>query len=293
MRVLVAGATGTLGLAAVRALVAGGHAVVGLVRSREKGAPLHAVGAEAVVGDVLDRSLMRAAARGTDAVVHLAASEEDFERTRVEGCRNLVDAGVAEGARRFLLGSGYWIFGHHEGAITEDSAIDEQSAGRVNWTAECVALEHADDLDILVARPGMVYGPGSWFARMVAMIREGSYRVIGDGANRWSPVHPADVGEAFRAILERGETRNVYLVVDDEPVTVREFVSFVAAQLGVPAPASVSRKDAEGFAGPEIVRAMTANQAASNAKLRSLGWRPRFPTYREGVPDVLRAMQGT
>lgn len=292
MKVLVAGASGTVGLPVVRALVEGGHEVAGLVRSPAKGSVVRAAGARPVVGDVLDPDSLRTAAKGVEAVVHLAAGRDDFERTRVEGCRNLARAATEAGARRFVLGSGYWIFGNHEETITEESSINEDSAGRVNWRAERVARDAARDLEVSIARPGMVYGPGGWFASMVKRLREGAYRNIGGGANRWSPVHPADVGTAFRAILELGEPGHLYLVVDDAPVPVREFTSFVAESLGVPPPASITEAEAAEFTTPELVAAMTANQAASNAKLKGLGWRPRFPTYREGVPEVLAAMGG-
>lgn len=291
MKVLVAGATGTLGLPVVRALVGGGHEVTGLVRSAAKGAVVRAAGARAAVGEVLDPGTLVTAARGSDAVVHLAADRDDFERTRVEGCRNLVRAATESGARRFLLGSGYWIFGHHEGTITEESPVDEESAGRVNWRAERVALEAANDLEVSIARPGMVYGPGGWFASMVQRLREGTYRNIGTAENHWSPVHPEDVGTAFRAILELGAPGHLYLVVDDAPVPVREFASFVAESLGVPPPSSITEAEAAKIMAPELVAAMTASQGASNAKLKALRWRPRFPTYREGVPDVLRSMR--
>ena len=291
MRVLVAGATGTLGLPTVRALAAAGHDVVGLVRSPEGAAKVEASGARAAFGDVLDPPSLRAAMHGAEGVVHLAASDRDFERVRVDGGRNLVGEAVRAGVRRFVVGSGYWIFGHHEGTITEESGSDEGGAGRFNLAVERVALAAARPgvFDVVIGRPGMVYGPGAWFARAVRELRDGRYRHVGDGTNRWSPVHPDDAGEAYRALLEHGEPGHVYLVIDDAPIAVREFLSFVADRLGAPPPKPMPPK-AQSLLPRDLARAMAANQAASNVKLKGLGWRPRFPTFREGVPDVLHAM---
>jgi len=292
MRVLVAGAGGTLGLPTVHALAAAGHEVVGLVRSPESAERVKSVGATPAFGDVLDAPSLGTAIHGVEAVVHLAASDRAFELVRVEGGKNLVGEALRAGVRRFVVGSGYWIYGHHDGVITEESSIDERGAGRFNLAAERVALAAAKPgaFDVVIARPGMVYGLGGWFLRMVQFLRDGiAHQYPGDGANRWSPVHPDDVGEAFRSILEHGHPGHMYLVVDEVPVAVREFASFVAQAAGGPSPRPMDR-GAERVFPPEILRAMTADQAASNAKLKGLGWRPRFPTYREGVPDVLRGL---
>lgn len=291
MRVFVAGATGVLGLPATRALAAAGHDVVGLVRSPEKKALVAAVGAVPAVGDVLDPGSLRHAIAGAEAVVHLAASDDAFERVRVEGGRNLVAAAQAAGARRFVVGSGYWIYGDHAEAITEASAIRERGPGRVNYAAEqaAMAANRPGDFDVVVARPGMVYGLGGWFARMVEDLKAGAFRYVGTGRNRWSPAHPADVGEGFRAVVERGEPGGTYLIVDDAPVPVREFASYVAERLGAPRPRGLPLPVAAKRLGSDRAAAWSANQAALNARLKSLGWRPRFPTHREGVPDVLRA----
>ncbi len=269
MRVLVAGSTGVLGAPTARALAAAGHDVVGLVRTEEKARAIESFGATPAVGDVLDPASLIPAAKGADAIVHLASSDTAFEAVRVEGCRNLVAAAKAAGVRRFVVGSGYWIFGHHEGIITEEVPIDEAGVGRTNLAAERVALaaNRAGAFEVVVARPGMVYGPGHWFADMVERLRAGAYRYVGDGANQWSPVHPADAGEAFRTLVETGRAGEVYLVVDEEPVPVRQFSSHVAELLKVPAPEPLPLADAEALLGAELAHALAANRAAWSQKL--------------------------
>ena len=292
MRILVAGATGVLGAPTVRALVGAGHEVVGLARSPEKAKLVETFGGRGAIGDVLKPATLGPAARGAEAVIHLASSSEAFEAVRVTGCRNLVAAAQASGVHRFVVGSGYWIFGHHEGTITEASSIDASGIGRTNLAAEHEALKASRPgaFEVVVGRPGMVYGPGAWFARAVAGLRDGTYRVVGDGRNRWSPVHPADVGEAYRTLVERGIAGQAYLIVDDAPVPVRELMDNLADLLGAPPPKVMALPEAEAAMGREVARALAANQTASNAKLKGLGWRPRYPTYREGLPTVLRAM---
>src|SRR5215212_9485949 len=72
MKVLLAGASGTLGVPLVRALVAGGHEVIDLSRTPGKGDKLRTLGAEPLIADVMDRTALLNAVDGlrADAVIH-------------------------------------------------------------------------------------------------------------------------------------------------------------------------------------------------------------------------------
>jgi nucleoside-diphosphate-sugar epimerase len=161
-----------------------------------------------------------------------------------------------------------------------------------NWQAERAALEanKPGALEVVVVRPGMVYGGGGWFRDMVEGIRAGTYRVPGPGANRWSPLEVGDCGEAVRAVLERGKAGEAYLAADDEPVTLRAFVDTVADALRAPRPAAASAEEAIREHGEATARHLMANQAISAAKLKELGWAPKVQTSREGVPRAVAAI---
>jgi uncharacterized protein YbjT (DUF2867 family) len=76
MKVLLAGATGTLGTPLVRALFAAGHEVIGLSRTPGKGEKLRSLGAEPVIADIVDQKALLNAVDGleADVVVHQATA---------------------------------------------------------------------------------------------------------------------------------------------------------------------------------------------------------------------------
>lgn len=303
MKVLVAGASGFLGASAVRALTAGGHEVVGLVRSPEKGAIVKAAGGEPRVGDIQSIPALVEAAAGCDALVHAAAAATTASRevgqsvaakVRVDGAYNLVAAARKVGAKRLLVVSGTWLMGDHAETITEKSSVKPTGTAMFNWQAERAAMDanKPGALEVVVVRPGMVYGGGSWFKDMVDEIRSGTYRLPGDGTNHWSPLQVDDCGAAIAAVLERGAAGEVYLAADDEPIRLRAFVDLVADALGTAHPPSMLMDEAARVHGAPTAAHLAANQKISNAKLKGLGWAPRIKRAREGVPSAVLAMAG-
>jgi nucleoside-diphosphate-sugar epimerase len=300
VRVLVTGAAGFLGSAVVRTLADQGAEVIGLVRDPRQVAGVESVGASAAVGDVLDAEAVARAAEGCEAAVHLAASTIEAEvagghaeRVRVEGARTLARLGRAGRLRRLVLGSGYWVYRGGNETITEASPVDPRGESRINFEAEQAALagNAAPAFGVVVVRPGMVYGNGSWFRSTYEAIRSGEYRLVGDGANRWSFVSREDVGTGFARALAAGSPGEVYNLVDGRPAPWREFVAYVANALGRPVPPSLSSEAAAGVYGRDVAHHLAADRPTSSAKLEALGWRPRYPAYREGLAELLGRME--
>jgi nucleoside-diphosphate-sugar epimerase len=106
--------------------------------------------------------------------------------------------------------------------------------------------------------------------------------IEGDGQRLINQVHRDDIAAALALLLARG-ARGIFNICDDEPMTQRALYARLAEHFGKPLPPS-------GPIDPNRKRGWT-NKRVSNAKLRALGWTPRYPSFREAVardPELLQ-----
>lgn len=282
MRVLIVGC-GYVGLPLAETLARSGHEVFGLRRTAEADAPLRAAGVTPLHGDVSRLETLRALPTGFDWVVHCAAtrggSTADYEAVYLRGNLNLIEWLAPSPPKTFVFTSSTGVYGQNDGSlVTEDSPTEPASpTARVLVAAERALLTAAREgrLPAVVLRVAGIYGPGRGF--WLRQFLSGAARLEGEGQRVLNMIHRDDLIAAIVAALERGRAGEVYNVVDDEPVTQREFFAWLAAQTGRPMPPGAPPESP--VASP---RAPT-NKRVSNRKLRQqLGWTPRYPTFREG-----------
>jgi nucleoside-diphosphate-sugar epimerase len=293
VKVLVTGASGFLGRAVCAELRSREHDVAALVR-RPGSEP---AGTTAMAGDLTDPDALGAVVERArpDCVVHLAAeiaSQRDARRiaeVNVEGTRRLLDACRAGGAGRFVFTSTV-VTGDARGVeLTEDSELPVETAyGRSKQDGERLVRESG--IAGVVIRPSHVYGPGGWYEEeFVKRLRQpGRFAVIGAGDNWWDVVRVEDVASACVDAAERAPAGAVYHVVDDEPIRYYDFVALTAQALGVGPPRRIPAWLARLVAGRDPVCAVVRSARSSNERIkRELGWKPRYPSAREGVPDAV------
>ena len=181
-RVFLAGASGAIGRRLAPLLAGAGHAVWGTTRSADRAEALRATGVVPVIVDVFDRAALSRALREArpEVVIHqltdlpktLAGPPSEAvlkanARVRTEGTRNLLDAALAAGARRFVAQSLAWVYAPGPEPHSEDDALDRDAQGPAGVTiAGVVALEQmtlgTPPLEGVVLRYGQLYGPGTW-----------------------------------------------------------------------------------------------------------------------------------
>jgi nucleoside-diphosphate-sugar epimerase len=303
-RVLLAGATGALGVPIVRQLLASGHAVTGITRTAQGAQRLRALGADAVVADVMDRPGLLAAVAGqrADAVLHELtalkkppARHRDMDRTnalRTVGTTHLLEVAREVGAGRFVTQSivfGYGYRDHGSEVLTERFPFGrvEGNAFDVHVRAMASAEDQAfqaEGIDGIALRYGLLYGDDA--ATVVTMLRKWSLPVARRGGEL-AFVHHRDAAVATVAALERGRGGHAYNVVDDTPATFRELVTAIAKQHHVPMPLVVPGpilKFAAPYGGAILA---DVSLVVSNAKARGeLGWTPAYPSFRDGIGSI-------
>ena len=299
MRVFVAGATGAIGARLVPQLLERGHDVVGTSRTCAKAERLREQGAEPLVLDLLDREAVREAvvAARPDAIVHQAtalAGLSDFKhfdrsfaatnRLRTEGIDALLAAAREAGVDRFVAQSfAGWPYARDGGPVkTEEDPLDPAPVPAMQETLAAIRrLEGAvTDAGGTVLRYGGFYGSPD--DAQLELVRKRRFPIVGDGGGIWSFVHLEDAAAATVLALERGRP-GVYNVVDDEPAPVREWLPALAEAIGAKPPRRVPRRLARLLAGEAGVALMTEIRGASNEKAkRELGWRLRYPSWRQG-----------
>jgi nucleoside-diphosphate-sugar epimerase len=310
-RVLIAGATGEIGRRLTPALVAAGDEVFGLARTDERAALVESLGATPVRGDALDRAEVIAAvaeARPEIIVHQLTAiprsgvSPRKFtdsfgptNRLRREATRHLADAAEEVGVRRFVAQSIAFAYTAAGPAVLDESApLDTGAEGGWGEIMRAVAaLEEAvlgaSGFEGVVLRYGQFYGPGTAYAAdgaIGSLVVKRRLPVIGDGGGRQPFIHMEDATAATVAAID-GEGTGAFNVTDDESPPSRDWIPALADALGAPKPRRVPVWVARLAAGPDAVRAMTAQRGASNAKFRrEFGWQPSFPDYRAGFATL-------
>ncbi|HEX5610805.1 MAG TPA: NAD(P)-dependent oxidoreductase [Solirubrobacterales bacterium] len=311
MKVLVAGATGAIGKQLLPRLVASGHEVVGMTRSESKADAVRALGARPVIADALDPDQVAAAvaAAEPEAIVHeltalsggidLRHFDRSFgptNRLRTEGTDHLLSAARAAGVRRFVAQSyaGWPADRSGPPVQDEDAPLDPDPPAALREGHAAIryleqAVTEARWTEGIVLRYGGFYGPGTSLTRggeHVEEIHRRRFPVVGDGAGVWSFVQIEDAAEATVAALEHARP-GIYNIVDDEPAAVSEWLPAVAAGLGAKPPRHVPRWLGRLLAGEAAVVMMTEIRGASNDKAkRELGWAPRHPSWRQGIPEA-------
>jgi nucleoside-diphosphate-sugar epimerase len=301
MHILIAGATGAAGRALIPVLIQNGHTVTGTTRSESKAGELRALGANAQIMDGLDAASVKAAVEATrpDVIVHQMTALTGIDaknidkafhttnRLRTEGTEHLIAA--APNTRLVAQSFAGWPSARTGGPVkTEADPLDPDPPKGIRETH--AAIRRLEELTIaaggIVLRYGGFYGPGTGLApggEQVEMIRKRKFPVVGNGNGLWSFLNTEDLATATLAAIEKGRPGEIYNIVDDEPAPTREWLPYLAKELGAKPPRHVPAWLARIVASPAAVAMMTEARGASNAKAKAeLGWSPSHPSWREG-----------
>ncbi|MFN3583798.1 SDR family oxidoreductase [Phenylobacterium sp.] len=246
---------------------------------------LTADGVEAVPVD--DRAALADALARSQAVLVTAPPDE----RGCPGLETLVPALAAGGAFPDWMGylSTTGVYGDRRGRwVTERSRLAAQSvegARRVSAERDWLEVGRGMGLTVTVFRLPGIYGPGR---SALDRLREGKARRIVAPGQVFSRIHVDDLAAGLDASIARPRAGGIYNLCDDEPAANSDVVAYAAGLLGMAPPPEISLEEAR--LPPSAMRFYAESKRVSNALAKAeLGWRPAYPTYREGLKAILAA----
>ena len=302
MRVIITGATGLIGSALVRSLVADGHGVTRVGRGGGRGAA--PPGVADVRWDPDQGSLPADALEGHDAAVHLAGEpvgegrwtdekKRRIRESRVKGTRLISEtiAGLRQRPRALVSASAVGFYGDRGAEVlTEESApgTDFLSGVCREWEA---AAQPARAAGIRVAHPriGVVLdAEGGALPKMLTPFKLGVGGRLGDGRQYMSWITLADVVSVIRRLVEDDGLSGPVNAVAPRPVTNEEFTKTLGRVLGRPTIFSVPRFAARLAFGETADALLLASQRAEPARLRQADFRFADPELEGALRRVLK-----
>lgn len=286
-------------------------------------------GAEFIPADITDTESIKPLLEGIDIVLHPAAvfdwsaSEELLQAVNVGGMENICQAAKESGVKRVVSWSTSGVYGIQKFdklPITEDypcKPIDKYSLSKYRQDQIAVRYAKEEGLGTTIIRPGIVYGPRSMYGAMQIFDALSMAPVVPIPENftfKLGTVHVRDIAAAAIFVASKEEAiGEIYGVVDDSDVTMRDFFRMIAAVLGKPTipiyvPPRLARisgllaADISEFIARNItntkpllekdpIRFFPISLDVSNQKIRELGYEFQYSDVRRGIIETIDFMR--
>lgn len=305
MRIFIAGGSGVLGRATLKALVEAGHQIRATARTEKKAELVRKLGAEPVQVDLYDPKEVKQAVAGSEAVLRLTTkippiakmrSREAWQETnrlRTEGARILVEAAIAEGAKIYVHESVTFVYA--DGGtqwITEESPTDDGESevlrSALKGEKEAARFSESGGRGI-VLRFGGFYGVDSTMTTdMISMMRRRLLVQPGPGSHFVSSIYIPDAGSAVLASLNL--PAGTYNVADDNPLSFKDYLQTLANAVHVPKPFRFPGALGKATFGG-VWSYLSRSHRVSNARFKEAsGWEPSVPSVVEGWPLVAASL---
>jgi uncharacterized protein len=292
MRVLLAGASGMIGVELRHQLAAAGHDVERLVRRQARTAHEHSWSPSA---GIIDTGVIDA----VDAVINLSGAPltrlpwtsrytRELRSSRVQATRTLAEAmdRAATPPSVFLSGSAVGYYGNRPGEdLTEASSIGTGLLPSITDDWERTAHLAPTATRVVTLRTGIVVGRGGAFTPLSLLTRFGLGARIGSGQQRWPWISLRDEAAAIIHLLDSTITGPVNLV-GPTPATADAITRRLATAMRRPRWFSVPEKLLHLGLGTAADELLLSSQRVIPEKLLNDGFRFEHPT----VEDAIRAV---
>jgi nucleoside-diphosphate-sugar epimerase len=292
MKVFCTGASGYIGGSVAAHLVATGHQVTGLVRTREKADAVRARGIQPLLGTLDDGECLAQAAHAADIVVNAASADHNGAVAALLGA-------LAGSGKLFIHTSGSSIVGTRAGGHRSDAIFDESTpitpsparAARVALNDFILSYRDKGYRPVIIC-PSLIYGLGHGAAPhsmqvplLISLARKrGCAAHAGPGENIWSNVHIDDLVTLYALAIEKAPAGAFFFAENGEN-SMREICAAINRMLGhEAAPSAMSMEEATAEWGEGLTEdTMASNSRVRAVRARQLGWKPKARSLIEEI----------
>jgi dTDP-4-dehydrorhamnose reductase len=199
---------------------------------------------------------------------------------------------AAPALSRIVYYSTIGVYGDHRGAWVDETSPtltrSDRGLARLRAEARWIGAGRAREVPVDILRLPGIYGPGR---NALTRLREGDARRIIKPGHVSNRAHVDDIAEVTRLVLTTGLEGQIWNVADDEPAPPQDVIAFAASLLGVAAPPEEPFDEAT--MSPMAASFFADEKRVSAAKAKALlGFRPAYPTFREGLEALAKAGEG-
>lgn len=278
-KILIAGC-GDVGTRLARRLHAAGHEVYGLAR---RGVDLP--GVYSLQADVCQPDSLRLPAALDAVVVALAPDESTasaYQSVYVQGTRNLLQALQGQTLRHLFWLSSSSVYAQDDGGWVDESSATLPTHANAQCLLQAERLLATAPWPCTVLRLAGLYGPGR--ERLLRWVEQA--RPVQVTPVHWSNrLHVEDAAALLEFLWQQRaagrELERLYIGCDNSPAPQHEVLDWLAAALHRAPPPRL----------PAAAEMTGQNKRLSNARIRALGFSPRYASYREGYAEILRLHQ--
>lgn len=262
MRVGVVGASGFIGKRALELLPDLGYAVRPIVRSATSLQTLPGPGSDNVIANALDQRSLEHAFAGCDVILHSILGSPGLIRGAIEP---LYQAAQRAGVKRIIYLSTMCV--HTQApppGTTEESAFILRqpfpyNSAKIAAEHQLLKLRRAGDVEVVIFRPGIVFGPRSrWITDLAQALTDGSVYLVQDGQSICNTTYVDNLIHGIHlAIPMAAADQQAFFVGEHETVTWEDFYRPFAIAFGID-PNAIARLDIPSFAPPKWQKQLRA-----------------------------------
>jgi nucleoside-diphosphate-sugar epimerase len=306
MRIFVIGGTGLVGSYLLPRLVEKGDEVFALTRTEDKIERINKLGAHGILGDIRNPQTFKGALPNKlDIIVLLAMPsvnpghrmtkkrKEELRREINDFFRNSMDLAMHFNIP-IILPSGT-SFKTENDEIADETwpilriGLTEIGKDTDEMFSQALKTQNPKVIQLLY---GKIYGNGGLFRFMYNMMEKGRSKIIGKGDNCIPNIHASDAASAIVKTIEKLPIGERIIIADDVAVSQKDFTVYMAELMNKKQPGHIPAFIIRLVLGKDFYEIIRMNCKVSNAKAkRLLGWKPKFPSYKEGLEEVIKEMK--